>query len=83
MPRWLVGVIIVILILAFVIPNPTGAGTALGNAVAAFVSFVSATVIGLLVSQLRLSRIPPLVWLTSVYIDIFRCTPALVQIVGE
>jgi polar amino acid transport system permease protein len=45
------------------------------------VSFVSATVIGLIVSQLRLSRIPPLVWLTSVYIDIFRCTPALVQIV--
>jgi polar amino acid transport system permease protein len=43
-------------------------------------SFIFATLIGLVVSQLRLSKVPPIVWLTSAYIDIFRCTPALMQV---
>jgi hypothetical protein len=44
MPRWVWGLIIIILLLAFIIPNPYGTGHALGNAVGAVVHFVTATV---------------------------------------
>jgi hypothetical protein len=44
MPKWLWGLIILIILLAFVIPNPTGTGTALGNAIGAFVSFITSTI---------------------------------------
>ena len=45
------------------------------------ISFVLSMLIGIVASQLRLSKIRPAVWLTTTYIDIFRCTPALIQIV--
>lgn len=38
------------------------------------------TVIGLLISLLRLSRFKPLSWLAKAYIDFFRGTPLLAQI---
>lgn len=45
------------------------------------ISFVLSMLIGIVASQLRLSKMRPAVWLTTTYIDIFRCTPALIQIV--
>src|ERR1700681_850800 len=39
------------------------------------------TVIGLVVGILRLRRLPVIDWLLLVYIELFRCTPLLVQII--
>ena len=39
MPRWLVALIIILIIVIFILPNPAGTGTFLGNAVNAIVVF--------------------------------------------
>jgi polar amino acid transport system permease protein len=39
------------------------------------------TLIGLLVGILRLKRLPVIDWLLVAYIELFRCTPLLVQII--
>src|SRR6202011_5031750 len=39
------------------------------------------TVLGLVVGILRLRRLPVIDWLLLVYIELFRCTPLLVQII--
>jgi len=39
------------------------------------------TLIGLIVGVLRLGRIPVIDWLLVAYIELFRCTPLLVQII--
>src|ERR1700721_4205912 len=39
------------------------------------------TVLGLVVGILRLRRLPVIDWLLIAYIEIFRCTPLLVQII--
>src|SRR5580692_10351616 len=39
------------------------------------------TVIGLVVGILRLKRLPVIDWLLLAYIELFRCTPLLVQII--
>ncbi|GAA4684754.1 hypothetical protein GCM10023215_19580 [Pseudonocardia yuanmonensis] len=39
MPRWVWGVIIVLVILIWVVPNPAAAGAAVGNAFQALVVF--------------------------------------------
>ena len=39
------------------------------------------TVIGLAVGILRLRRLPVIDWLLLAYIELFRCTPLLVQII--
>jgi len=44
MPKWLWALILVVVILLFVVPDPAGSGTVLGNAVTALVSFVRSTV---------------------------------------
>src|ERR1700731_4070402 len=42
---------------------------------------VLGTVIGLVVGILRLRRLPVIDWLLLAYIELFRCTPLLVQII--
>ncbi|MFC7552142.1 ectoine/hydroxyectoine ABC transporter permease subunit EhuC [Pseudoroseomonas wenyumeiae] len=37
--------------------------------------------VGLLAGLLRLSRLAPLRWLAQAYVEVFRCTPVLVQLV--
>jgi polar amino acid transport system permease protein len=37
--------------------------------------------VGLLAGLLRLSRFAPLRWLSQAYVEVFRCTPVLVQLV--
>jgi polar amino acid transport system permease protein len=37
--------------------------------------------VGLLAGLVRLSRIAPLRWLSQAYVEVFRCTPVLVQLV--
>jgi len=44
MPKWLWLIIVVIVVLLFVVPDPAGSGTVLGNAVTALISFIRATV---------------------------------------
>jgi hypothetical protein len=39
MPRWVVALIIILIIVVFILPNPTGTGSFLGNAVNAIVVF--------------------------------------------
>jgi len=39
MPRWLVALIIILIIVIFILPNPVGTGTFLGNAVDSIVVF--------------------------------------------
>jgi hypothetical protein len=39
MPRWLVALIIILIIIIFVLPNPAGTGTFLGNAIDSLVVF--------------------------------------------
>ena len=39
------------------------------------------TVLGLVVGILRLRRLPVIDWLLLAYIELFRCTPLLVQII--
>ncbi len=39
MPRWVVALIVILIILVFIIPNPAGTGTYLGNAIDALVVF--------------------------------------------
>ena len=39
MPRWLVALIIILIIVIFILPNPQGTGTFLGNAVDSIVVF--------------------------------------------
>jgi hypothetical protein len=39
MPRWLWALIIILIILVFIIPNPVGTGNFLGNAVDSLVTF--------------------------------------------
>ena len=39
MPRWLVALIIILIIFVFILPNPAGTGSFLGNAVDALVVF--------------------------------------------
>lgn len=42
MPRWLVALIVILIIVIFVLPNPTGTGAFLGNAVDSIVVFFRA-----------------------------------------
>ena len=42
MPRWLVALIIIFIIIVFILPNPAGTGTFLGNAVDSIVVFFRA-----------------------------------------
>jgi hypothetical protein len=44
MPRWVWGLIVIIVLLAFIIPNPVGTGHAVGNAVSSVVHFITSTV---------------------------------------
>lgn len=44
MPRWLLVLIVIIVVLLFVVPDPAGSGTVLGNAVTSLVSFIRNTV---------------------------------------
>jgi len=54
---------------------------AAGSATAAvFAAFVLGTLIGLIVGILRLRRIPVIDWILIAYIEAFRCTPILVQL---
>ena len=39
MPRWLVALIVILIIVIFVLPNPQGTGSFLGNAVDSLVTF--------------------------------------------
>jgi hypothetical protein len=39
MPRWAWGLIIVLILIIWIIPNPAGAGTTVGNAFDAIVTF--------------------------------------------
>ncbi len=39
MPRWVVALIIILILVVFILPNPAGAGTFLGTAVNDFVTF--------------------------------------------
>ncbi len=39
MPRWLVALIVILIIVIFILPNPQGTGTFLGNAVDSLVTF--------------------------------------------
>ncbi len=39
MPRWLWALIIILIILVFIIPNPEGTGTFLGDAVDSLIAF--------------------------------------------
>jgi uncharacterized membrane protein len=39
MPRWVVALIFILIILVFIIPNPAGVGTYIGNAIDAIVIF--------------------------------------------
>ena len=39
MPRWLVALIIILVIIIFILPNPAGSGSFLGNAVNDLVTF--------------------------------------------
>jgi len=45
------------------------------------VSVIFALLVGLLAALLRLSKLPGITHLVRVYIDLFRCTPVLVQLV--
>ncbi|MBR0872068.1 amino acid ABC transporter permease [Bradyrhizobium tropiciagri] len=44
-------------------------------------TIILGTLIGLIVGMLRLRRIPVIDWLLIAYIETFRCTPLLVQII--
>lgn len=44
-------------------------------------TIILGTLIGLIVGMLRLRRIPAIDWLLIAYIELFRCTPLLVQII--
>lgn len=44
-------------------------------------TIILGTLIGLIVGMLRLRRIPVIDWLLIGYIELFRCTPLLVQII--
>ncbi|MGY3446955.1 MULTISPECIES: amino acid ABC transporter permease [unclassified Bradyrhizobium] len=44
-------------------------------------TIILGTLIGLIVGMLRLKRIPVIDWLLIAYIETFRCTPLLVQII--
>ncbi|UGY12819.1 amino acid ABC transporter permease [Bradyrhizobium septentrionale] len=44
-------------------------------------TIILGTLIGLIVGMLRLRRIPVIDWLLIAYIELFRCTPLLVQII--
>ena len=39
MPRWVVALIFIMIILVFILPNPAGVGTYIGNAIDAIVIF--------------------------------------------
>ena len=39
MPRWVVALIIILIIVVFILPNPAGTGTFLGDAVNSLVTF--------------------------------------------
>src|SRR5439155_21675143 len=44
-------------------------------------TIVLGTLIGLMVGIVRLRRLPVIDWLLVAYIELFRCTPLLVQII--
>ncbi len=44
MPRWLWWLITLVVVLLFIVPDPAGSGTVLGNAVTAMISFIRNTV---------------------------------------
>ena len=44
-------------------------------------TIVLGTVLGLIVGMLRVARLPLIDWLLVAYIELFRCTPLLVQII--
>ncbi len=44
MPKWLWAVILLIVLLLFIVPDPAGSGTVLGNVVTAIISFIRTTV---------------------------------------
>ena len=39
MPRWVVALIVILIIIVFIIPNPAGTGAYIGNAIDALVVF--------------------------------------------
>lgn len=39
MPRWLVALIIILIIIVFILPNPAGVGAYIGNAIDSLVVF--------------------------------------------
>jgi hypothetical protein len=39
MPRWVVALIVILIIIVFILPNPDGTGTYIGNAIDALVVF--------------------------------------------
>jgi hypothetical protein len=39
MPRWVVALIIILILVVFILPNPAGSGAFLGNAVDSLVTF--------------------------------------------
>lgn len=44
------------------------------------VTIIIGTIIGILMALAKLSSITPLRWIANIYIEIFRCTPMLIQI---
>lgn len=44
MPKWLWAVLLLIVLLLFIVPDPAGSGTVLGNVVTAIISFIRNTV---------------------------------------
>jgi hypothetical protein len=39
MPRWVVALIVILVILVFILPNPSGSGAFVGNAIDAIITF--------------------------------------------
>jgi hypothetical protein len=39
MPRWVWGLIIILVILVWIVPNPAGAGASVGNAIDSMITF--------------------------------------------
>lgn len=39
MPRWVVALLVILLILVFILPNPSGSGAFIGNTIDAIITF--------------------------------------------
>ncbi|MFV0558129.1 MAG: amino acid ABC transporter permease [Enterococcus sp.] len=53
---------------------------ALVTIIISVVTIFFGTIIGILMALLKLAKLAPLRWLANIYIEIFRCTPMLIQI---